>query len=121
MIGAQKKSFNTIHTNNLHLRKCIHTLFFMLKKRMNITYNYGDTTKFIAEKLDNTITLQYLQTCLRNTTYVCNTSSESLLGAINRYYEARQLKEKVPFVSLTGNEAEPQRVFLNVFYLLLFT
>ena len=39
----------------------------------------------------------------------------------NRYYEARQLKEKVPFVSLTADEAEPQRVFLNVFYLLLFT
>ena len=100
IIVAQKKSFNTIHTNNLHLRKCIHTLFFMVKKRMTLTYNYGDATKFIAEKIDNTITLQYLQTCPRNATYVSNTSSKSLLDANNRYYETRQLKEKAPFFLL---------------------
>ena len=34
---------------------------------MALTDNYGDTIKLIAEKLEEPITLQYLQICPRNT------------------------------------------------------
>ena len=106
--GVQKKSFNAFHTNSLYLRKYIHTLFFMIKKHMALTDYYGDTIKFIAKKLEKPITSQYLQTCPRNAKYVSKKSAESMLGAMNSYYELHQLKEirEAPFFSLTAEEAE---------------
>lgn len=122
---AQRKSFNTIHIDNLYLRKCIYTLFFMIRKRMVLTHNYGDTIKLIAEKLEEPITLQYLQTRSRHAKYLSKTSTEYLLDAMNSYYEAHQLKEKkqAPFFyySRRSRKLFPQRVFFNVYYLLLFT
>ena len=92
----------------MYLGKCIHTLFFMVKKHMGLTDNYGDKIKFIAEELEEPITWQYLQNCPRNATYVSNRLAKSLLDAVNSYYKAHQLKEirEAPFFSLTTDEAE---------------
>ena len=97
----------------------------MIRKRMVLTHNYGDTIKLIAEKLEEPITLQYLQTRSRHAKYLSKTSTEYLLDAMNSYYEAHQLKEKkqAPFFyySRRSRKLFPQRVFFNVYYLLLFT
>ena len=80
----------------------------MVKKHMALTDYYGDTIKFIAKKLEKPITSQYLQTCPRNAKYVSKKSAESMLGAMNSYYELHQLKEirEASFFSLTAEEAE---------------
>ena len=75
---------------------------------MALTHNYGDTINFITEKLEEPITLQYLQTRSRHAEYLSKISTEYLLDAMNSYYEAHQLKQiqQAPFFSLTADEAE---------------
>lgn len=63
ILGAEKKTTSKIHSNNLYLRKCIQTIFFMIKKHIALTDNYGDMMQFVAKKLEEPITLQYLHTC----------------------------------------------------------
>ena len=33
---------NKRHTNNLYMRKCIHTIYFMIQKHVALSENYGD-------------------------------------------------------------------------------
>lgn len=108
ILGAEKKTTSKIHSNNLYLRKCIQTIFFMIKKHIALTDNYGDMMQFVAKKLEEPITLQYLHTCPKNATYLSNTSAESLLDAINVYFETKQLKDikEAPFSTLYADEAE---------------
>lgn len=65
----------------------------MLNKNIALTDNYGDMIRFIAEKIEEPVTKQYLESCPKNTTYVSNTSAEMLLDAMNFYFEQRTLKD----------------------------
>ena len=59
-------------------------------------------------ELQESITKQYLNTCLKNATYTSTTAAESLLDAINIYFEKLNMRDiKVaPFLCLYADEAE---------------
>ena len=54
----------------------------MIQKNIALSENYGDMMSFIAVKLSEPITKQYLETCPSNATYTSYTSAESLVDAI---------------------------------------
>ena len=74
------------------MQKCIHTIYFIIQKNIPLSEKHGDMVNFIAEKLEP-ITKQYLETCPSNATYTSYTSAESLVGAINFYFESKSLKD----------------------------
>ena len=47
---------------------------------------------FIAEELAEPITKQYFETCPSNATYTSYTSVESLVDAINYYFDSKMLE-----------------------------
>ena len=96
------------HVNNLYLRKTVHTIFYMVKKNIALSENYGDFIKFIAHKLEEPITQQYLDTCPQNATYTSNTAAESLLDAMNFYFEQNNLKniKEALYLCLYADESE---------------
>ena len=51
---------------------------------------------------------QYLNSCPKNTTYLSNATVESLLNAMNFYYESENLKKifDAPFLCLYADEAK---------------
>ena len=49
--------------------------------------NYGDLITFMAQKLEEPIMKQYLETCPKNATYISNATAESLVVTINFYFE----------------------------------
>ena len=65
----------------------------MIQKSIDLSENYDDMMNFIAEKLAEPITKQYLETCLSNATYNKYTSVESLVDAINFYFDSKTLKD----------------------------
>lgn len=58
---------------------------------MTLSDNYGDLIKFIARTLEEPITKQCLDTCPKNATYISNISAESVVDAMNFYYETKTL------------------------------
>ena len=73
--------------NSLYLRKCIHTLFFLIQHRLALTNNYKDLIDFASNKLHESIIKQYPDSCQKNATYKSKASVESLLNAINIFFE----------------------------------
>ena len=65
----------------------------MIQKNIALSENYGDMMNFIAAKLAEPITKQYLETCPSNATYTSYTSAESFVDAINFYFESKMLKD----------------------------
>ena len=93
IVGAENINLNKRQTNHLYMRKCIHTIYFMIQKSIALSENYGDRMNFIAEKLAEPIIKQYLETCSSNDTYTSYTSAESLVDAMNFYFESKMLKD----------------------------
>ena len=90
------------------MRKCIHSINYMIKKNLALTDNYGDLITFIAQKLEEPITKQYLETCPKNATYISNTAAESMVDAMNFYSESKSLTEinESNFITLYADKAE---------------
>ena len=80
----------------------------MIKKYWPLTDNYVDLINFLANRIQEPITKQYLNSCPKNTTYLSNTTAKSLLDAMNFYYESENLNKicNTPFVCLYADEAE---------------
>ena len=78
------------------------------KKTLVLTDNYGDLITFIAQKLEEPITKQYLQTCPKNATYISNTAVESMVDTMNFYFESKSLTEinKSNLIKLYAHEQE---------------
>ena len=78
------------------------------KRNLALTDNDGDLITFIAQKLDEPITKQYLEICPKNATYISNTAAESMADAMNFYFESKNLAEinESNFITLYADEAE---------------
>ena len=89
------------------MRKCIHSINYMIKKSLALTDNYGDLI-FTAQKLEEPITKQYKETFRKNATYISNTADESMVDAVNFYFEPKSLAEvdESNFITLYADEAE---------------
>ena len=90
------------------MRKCIHSINYMIKKSLALTDNYGDLISFTAQKLEEPITKQYKETFRKNATYISNTADESMVDAVNFYFEPKSLAEvdESNFITLYADEAE---------------
>ena len=62
---------------------------------------------FIAIKLEEPITKQYLETCQKNASYTSYTTAESLIDAMNFYFESNSLEDirEAEFVALYADES----------------
>ena len=80
----------------------------MITKHWPLTDNYDDLINFLANRIQEPITKQYLNSCPKNATYLSNTTAESLLDAMKFYYESENLDEipDAPLVCLYADEAE---------------
>ena len=105
---SKAQNINRQYVNKLHLRKCIDSKFVMIRKHWPLADNYGDLLNFLANRIQEPITKQYLNSCPKNITYLSNTTVEPLLDAMNFYYESENLNERrdAPFVCLYDDEAE---------------
>ena len=90
------------------MRKFIHTIYFMIQINIALSENFSDMMNFIAEKLAEPITKQYLETCPSNATYNSYTSADSLVDAINFYFESKMLKDiyDAQFLTLYADESK---------------
>ena len=90
------------------MRKFIHTIYFMIQINIALSENFCDMMNFIAEKLAEPITKQYLETCPSNATYNSYTSADSLVDAINFYFESKMLKDiyDAQFLTLYADESK---------------
>ena len=70
--------------------------------------NYGDLITFIAQKLEEPVTKQCLETCSKNATYMSNNAAESMAGTMNFYFETKSLGEinESNFITLYADVAE---------------
>ena len=77
-------------------------------KNIALSENYDDMMNFIAEKLAESITKQYLATCPSNATYTSYKSAESPVDAINIYFESKMLKDiyDAQFLTLYADKSE---------------
>ena len=64
----------------------------VIYKHIALSENYGGMMNFIAEKLTEPTTKQYLETYPSTDTYTSYTSADSLVDAINFYFESKTLK-----------------------------
>ena len=71
----------------------------MIKKHWPLTDNYGDLINFVANRIREPITKQYLNSCPKSATYLRNTTAESLLDTMNFYYESENVNEYVTLSS----------------------
>ena len=80
----------------------------MIKKHWPLTDNYGDLINFLANRIQEPITKQYLSSCPKNATCLSNTTVKSLLDAMNFYYESENFSKihDTPFLCLYADEAE---------------
>ena len=107
-LNAEKQNVSRTEVNNLYLRKCIQTIYFMVNTNIALSDNYGRMIQFLAQQIEEPITRQYLDTCPQNATYISNTSAETLLDAMNFYFEKQNLHDiaEAPFLCLYADEAE---------------
>ena len=64
----------------------------VIYKHIALSENFGGMMNFIAEKLTEPTTKQYLETYPSTATYTSYTSADSLVDAINFYFESKTLK-----------------------------
>ena len=107
VLGVEKINLPQKNTNLLYMQKCIHSTNYMIKKPLTLTDNYGDLINFIAQKLEEPITKNYLETCPKNATYLSNTA-ESMVDAMNFYFDSKSPAEtnESNFITLYTDEAE---------------
>ena len=89
---------------NTYITKCIHTIHYLIWKNIAVNTNYADLIRFFATELQEPNTKQYLNTCLKNATYTSTTAAESLLDAMNIYFEKLNMREikEARLLSLCG-------------------
>ena len=77
-------------------------------KNIAISENYGDMINFIAKKLEEPVKKQYLETCQKNASYTSYTAAESLIDAMNFYFESNSLEHirEAEFVALYAEKSE---------------
>ena len=94
--------------NTLYVTECIHTIDYLIRKKIVVNTNYVDLIRFFATELQEPITKQYLNTSLKNATYTSTTAAESLLDAMNIYFEKLNMREikEARLLCLYGDEAE---------------
>ena len=82
--------------------------FFLIQHHFALTNNYEDLIDFASNKLHEPITNQHLDSCSKNATYKGNTSAESLLDAMNTFFEMKNLDDitDAQFLTIYGNEVE---------------
>ena len=73
------------------MRKCVHTINSLIMKNIAISENYGDMINFIAKKLEEPVK-KHLETCQKNASYTSYTAAESLIDAMNFYFESSSLE-----------------------------
>ena len=90
------------------MRKSIHSKNYKIKENLALTDNCGDLITFIAQKLEELITKQYLETCPKNATYIRNTTAESMVAGMNFFFETKILVEinESNIIPLYPDEAE---------------
>ena len=105
---SKAQIINKQYVNKLYLSKCIDSIFFMVREHWPLTDNYGDLINFLPNRIQEPITKQDLNSCPKNATYLSNTTAESLLDAMNFYYESESLNEirDALFICLYADEAE---------------
>ena len=59
----------------------------MIKKHWPLTDNYGNLINFLANRIQEPIKKQHLNSCPKNATYLSNATAKSLLDTMNFYYE----------------------------------
>ena len=106
--NAESKSRKKHRVNSLYLRKCIHTLFFLIQHGFALINNYEDLIDFASSKLLEPITNQYLDSCLKNAAYKSNASVQTLLDAMNTFFEMKNLDDikDAQFLTIYADEAE---------------
>ena len=67
--------------------------FFLIQHHFALTNNYEDLIDFASNKLHEPIINQYLDSCPKNATYKSNTSVESLLDAMNTFFDMGNLDD----------------------------
>ena len=89
----------------------------MIKRNLALTENYGDQITFVAQKLEEPITKQYLENCPKNATYRSNTATESMVDAMKSLSEINESN----FITLytEAKKLLPQRMLCDVCHLLL--
>ena len=87
LVASKAQNMNRQYRNKLYLSKCIHSKFFMIKKHGSLTDNYGDLVIFLATRMQEPITKQYLNSCPKNATYLSNATAKSFLDTMNFYDE----------------------------------
>ena len=82
--------------------------FFLIQHRFALTNNYADLIDFASNKLDEHIINQYLDSCPKNAPYKSNTSVESLLDAMNIFFEMKNLDDikDAQILTIYGDEVE---------------
>ena len=77
-------------------------------KNIAISENYGDMINFIATKLEEPIAEQYLETCQKKASYTSYAAAESVIDAMNFYFESSSLEDiqEAEFVALYADESE---------------
>ena len=74
VMGLEKNNLNKKDTDHQYFRQYIHRIYFMSSKNVPLSENYGDMINFIASKLDEPITKQYLELCPKDVTYTSCTA-----------------------------------------------
>ena len=94
----------------------------MIKKHWPLTDNYGNLINFLANRIQEPIKKQHLNSCPKNATYLSNTTAKSLLDTMNFYYEwklEQNMWRSLPLpLCWQSWELISQRMFCNVSNLL---
>ena len=108
LAASKAQNVNRQYVSKLYLQKCISPMFFMIKKHWTLTDNYDDLLNFLANRIQEPITKQYLNSCPKNASYLSNMTAESLLDTMNFCYKSENLSEicDASFACLYTNEAE---------------
>ena len=105
---VELRAVDKAKVNTLYITKCIHAIHYLIRKNIAVNADYADLIRFFATELQEPTTKHSLNTCPKNATYTTTTAAESLLEAINIYFEklnVREIKE-ARFLCLYADEAE---------------
>ena len=82
--------------------------FSLIQHRFALTNNYEDLIDFASNKFHELIINQYLDSCSKNATYKNKIIVESLLDAMNTFFEMENLDDTkdAQFLTIYADEAE---------------
>ena len=76
---AELSLVEKVKVNTSCITKCIHTIYYLIRKNIAINTYYADLIRFFATELQQPITKQYLNACPKN--------------ALNIYFEKLNMRE----------------------------